>query len=876
LYLLFFLLLSGLASAQTADYYVATDGNDSWSGTLPAPNSGKTDGPFATIPRAQTAVRAILANPHGRTAPITVMIRQGTYWQSQPLQFGNSDSGTSQLKVIWENYPSESPVISGGIQLKNWNQVSGNEWQVSLATTTPNFEQLFYNGQRRLRPRLGSSTSNVGTYYRVLSTVYTSSQNTNCSVYVNGSGWECFDRFQYNSSDPISDSWKNLAPPAGNPCGQPAGNANLVGDIELVIFETWTVSKLRISCIDPNNKIVYLTGPTSSSYPSSYHGFLPSHRYLIENIQDELLQPGQWFLDRSKTPWVLTYLANSGEDPNTDLVVIPQASQVLVASQMQYVTFQGIWFENDNFVVPSAGYQSNSLDYTITAAVSCQNCQNVVFDSDIVTQTSGNALEFISCVNTQSPSWCVSTSASGTSSNNTIQNGAFYDIGGSGIRVGSPNNWTDTDTIVPHFFTVQNNVVEGVGRTFPSTYAIWQGSGHDNTYTHNDVYDGYHTAIGICDGGCIPGVSNSKGTFNITISFNLMQGILNDSGALYMNTGDPTFVATGNQILNNKVHDVTDAGIQDTKGYGGFGIKLDSDTGLVEVENNLVYRTTDEPMSQTCGPQIANSPNTIKNNVFSFTRLQVEGIVCSAPAGVSQFNFTNNLVFFSHAQIQWGCAYCTGTNCLPSVQNYSSNMYCDITTPTCTLSSTPFKTTNSACSQTMKQFSWSGWQGLGEDLKSQVANPLFVNPYYPTDDFALQSVSPASQVGFVPFDVNAPGRTSDNIQPPAIAATFPTAVYQAQVHWNMTSSPNPAKEGQAVTVTATITSTWGPPPDGSLITFTDTKNNQVLGTAGLKQGSASLKLTGLSVGGHTITASIGATTFWPSSTSYAMWQQVNE
>jgi hypothetical protein len=281
-------------------------------------------------------------------------------------------------------------------------------------------------------------------------------------------------------------------------------------------------------------------------------------------------------------------------------------------------------------------------------------------------------------------------------------------------------------------------------------------------------------------------------------------------------------------------------------------------------------------MSQTCGPQVANSQNTITNNVFSFTALQLESVTCAPPAGVSQFSFTNNLVFFSHSQIQWGCAYCSGSNCLPSVQNYSNNMYCDITTPACTLSTTAFKTTSSTCSQTVKQLSWSGWQGLGEDVKSQVANPLFVNPYYPSDNFALQNSSPASQVGFVAFNVNSPGRTSDNIQPPAIAATFPTAAYQAEVHWSLTSNPNPVTSGKSVTITATLSSTWGPPPNGTEITFTDTTKNQVLGTASLNQGSASLKVSGLSDGGHTITASFSTTEYWLGSTSYGMWQQVNK
>lgn len=34
-----------------ADFYVATDGNDLWSGRLPSPNSNENDGPFASVTR---------------------------------------------------------------------------------------------------------------------------------------------------------------------------------------------------------------------------------------------------------------------------------------------------------------------------------------------------------------------------------------------------------------------------------------------------------------------------------------------------------------------------------------------------------------------------------------------------------------------------------------------------------------------------------------------------------------------------------------------------------------------------------------------------------------------------------------------------------
>src|ERR1017187_5080415 len=77
------------------------------------------------------------------------------------------------------------------------------------------------------------------------------------------------------------------------------------GDIELYDFEKWTASELRIKSIDTTNNIIYLTGPTYQQ--DYYHGFIAGHRYVVENIKDELTQPGQCFLDRSRTPWTLTY-----------------------------------------------------------------------------------------------------------------------------------------------------------------------------------------------------------------------------------------------------------------------------------------------------------------------------------------------------------------------------------------------------------------------------------------------------------------------------------------------------------------------------------------------------------------------------------------
>jgi len=733
-----------------ADFYVATDGKDTWSGTLAAPNSNNTDGPFASIARTQTAVQAILKNPNGRTKPIQVMVRAGTYYLTQTLNFTSADSGTASLHVNWGSYPNEAPVISGGTRITNWTHGAGNQWTTTLPSSTQYFEQMFYNGQRRLRPRLGGY---LGTYYRIAATVYLPSNSSpNCSVYMPGLGWECFDRFVYEASDPIASTWENLSAPYPQ------------GDIELYDFEKWTASELRIKSIDTQTHTVYLTGPTDQQ--DNFHGMIAGHRYVVENLKNAFTEPGQWFLDRSKTPWTLTYLANSGENPPTDTVIIPQMTQVLVATGLQYVTFQGLTFEHDNWTVPiPLGYPSVSMDPAIPAAFGCYNCSNVTLNGVILTQTQGGGVEFFTTI------------PSSTTAHNTIENSAFYDLGAFGIRNGLLAQNSDTDANVAQFATVENNVIAGFGRITPSGFGIAQGDGHDNLYTHNEVYDGFQGGIKVCDLGCIPGGTDSHGAFNNVTSFNLIynlgEGITDDLGGVYYNT-DPA--ATGNQVLNNRIHDISDASALDKDGYGGQGIYLDALTSNALVQNNLVYRTSASLQAQTCGPQSPGTPNTIVNNIFAFGRIGIKQEGCAPPSSdILQFNFTNNLVYFDHGTVQRGFVVCGGSSCT-QVQKYASNMYCYSPSSQCTLPVNEFFTTNSSgtlgSGRTFSTFS--AWQGTGEDAGSVVQNPGFANPVYPDDNYTLKE-SPG--VGFVVFDTTEPGRTDPVIPDPTVMATFVTAPY---------------------------------------------------------------------------------------------------
>jgi hypothetical protein len=375
-----------------------------------------------------------------------------------------------------------------------------------------------------------------------------------------------------------------------------------------------------------------------------------------------------------------------------------------------------------------------------------------------------------------------------------IENSAFYDIGSTALRIGMPGRPGDTDANIPQFTTVQNNVVEGWGRVFPGSKGILQGDGHDNTYTHNDVYDGYHGAIAVCFcSGVTPPLTN-----NNIISFNhvydLFQGIMNDGGSLYFgaaSVAQPPSTSTGNKILNNKVHDVSDASALDADGYGGDGLYIDDFAGLVDVENNLVYRVSGNAVSFS-GPRAGpNQASTIKNNILAFARQSLINAYNpysynTAPPTVEFFVATNNLFYFDRNSAssttfyaQGGCTY-TGGIAYTAFEQWNSNLYWRTDgafgsdAKAFHMQPSPAPTVPCYFGNPAKWtfLTLAGWQSLGEDELSVVQNPGFNNPAYPADDYTLPKGSPGA--GFVVFDPSQAGRSNPVINPPAVPATFPT------------------------------------------------------------------------------------------------------
>jgi len=770
--------LATCQQAAKANIYVAPTGNDNWSGTLEAPNRAGTDGPFASVDRAQRAVRD-LRRSHKNA--ITVMLRQGTYFLKESLKFDHDDSGSPEGPIIYQAYPGEKPVISGGRAVSGW-KVSGGRWVVNL-NDYQNFEQLFVNGERRYRPRTTDK------YLYNDGPVYVSSQSDACRVFIPREGsYECFDRFRFKGSDLRSDY------------------AN-INDVEINDFEKWQMSKMRLKSVDTSAHIAYLTGPT---FPNPNSGFIEGHRYLVENVKEELKRPGQWYFDRPTSQ--LTYIPREGERPENAVVIVPQLPQLIIAENLSYVTFKGITFSHDNWVVPPQGHQSLQSEPNVSAALSFSNSNHITFDSCTIAHTGGWGLEFV-------------TGDDGPSHDNLAQNNVLYDLGTGGIRIGRYHQKNDSEDNVTHDNVVQNNLMAAGGRILPAGIGmgVWIGNSPGNTVTHNEIYDFYGGGIGVC----VPTPSGCPFPRDNTVSYNHVyqqgQGIISDFAGIYI----ATYKTTGNRVINNRVHDVTH-NFQEPDGYNGIGIYLDNITSNVLVSNNVVYRASQSVIFNNRG---AN--NTWTNNILAYGHdgiVQLGGLDAMArnrmmqqrqqqggpfggqqggpfggpfgrrggqrrrpggPGGGQQQGgqgpqeqadpdkpaliFTHNIVIWDRGRVQkvpgyWACSHPLSGESVPckSRFHFDSNLYWNPQGKEPVFAISDPQNPREANDQSMRD-----WQEQGEDEHSIVANPKLANVNYPADDFRLMPGSPAEKIGFQPFDFREAGLTTPLPRPPAQPPAFP-------------------------------------------------------------------------------------------------------
>lgn len=708
----------GPNTSTTADFYVATNGNDSWPGTLAEP--------FKTVNRARIAVEALKTHVSGRT--ITVLIRGGAYYLPSTLAFKAEDSGTATTPILYANYPGETPVISGGRLLTGWRLGANDSWELTLPSGVY-FTQLWVNGTRRYRPRTTPSS------YLYFENEYSTTGSTTT-----------VNEFTYRT------------PPTG---GVPSTMANL-GDVDLINFEAWDVPHMRIKSVNTTTKTIVTT--FSLTRNSFFTGFITGHHFLLENVKEALKVPGQFYVDRPTS--ILTYLPKSGETLTSTTIVAPNLEKIMTADDLSHVTFQGLTFAHSEWQVPAGGYSGGQADNSTPAAITMTNSTGVVFESDTVEHTGAYGIEF---------------QGSGVAGGATpylaqFRDGLVTDTGAGGIRVGGvgvcSGSGEHTDENVPQHIYLGNNLVTGGGRVFPVGYAILVGDAHDVLVEHNEISDFYNTGVGV---GYNWGYACNF-AHNDVVQYNLIhdlgQGVTEDMGGVYFLTG----VNTGNEALNNKIYNM-----EQTPGtYGAWGLYSDAGATGVLYEDNLVYRTTDASLhvNSEAGPPPSPTPPPTRfvNNILAYGAMGA--MDRHNDTTFLSVEYQHNVFYYDKGSIQYGYWYCEGKTTCTGYFDFNDNLYYDknITggEPADPFFKTSYFPSNGGQQPPITRMTFKQWQAQGEDTQSLFANPLFVDPAPGADNYTLDSNSPAFAVGFVAFNPSLAGRPSTaTLQTPANAPGYP-------------------------------------------------------------------------------------------------------
>ena len=121
------LIEPGSVYGQVKTFYVATDGNDTWSGALTQPNAEASDGPFATLNRGRDALREARRNASADDQDLRVVVRGGRYYLDAPLALTSEDSGATAHPTVFEAEPGELVYLIGGVAVDTFKAVTDPE-----------------------------------------------------------------------------------------------------------------------------------------------------------------------------------------------------------------------------------------------------------------------------------------------------------------------------------------------------------------------------------------------------------------------------------------------------------------------------------------------------------------------------------------------------------------------------------------------------------------------------------------------------------------------------------------------------------------------------------------------------------------------------
>ena len=545
-------------------FYVACDGNDKFSGTLPEPNNVGTDGPFATISRARDEIRKLKTTCQ-LTDPIDIVIRKGRYFLNETLVLTDEDSGTPQAPITYRAQENEEVVISGGRKIAGWEKAEGELWQAKLSKVRTGrwyFRQLFVDGMRRSRSRLPAG----GGLYDITGVL-----DPNAPLDMN------FQTPQGMSND--NHKGFRFTPGKIKPCD--------LDNLEVVTMHPFAATRMRIAELDNEAGWVKFTG---DEYIWSYS---TDKKFYLENLSAGLTEAGMWYLDGKAG--IVKYWPEPKEDMNSADVIAPVLEFIIrlegnaaAGRFVEHVIFRDLKFQHAGWTFPEDGFRDPQAAVGLPGAIHADGTRHCSFEHNEFSHIGNYAIEF--------ERGC---------QNNRITANKIYDIGAGGIKIGEKIN-RPKDIDETSGMEVTDNHIFECGKVFPEGVGIWIGQSSNNLIAHNEIHDLHYTGI---SAGWNWYFTRNRTRDNI-IEYNhihhVMKDKLEDGGAIYT-----LGIAPGTKIRNNYIHHVFGKRPNYT-----YGIYLDEGSMGILVENNVVHHFTEAGIRL----QIATGGNIIMNNIIAFGR----------------------------------------------------------------------------------------------------------------------------------------------------------------------------------------------------------------------------------------------------------------
>jgi hypothetical protein len=343
------------ANAGGQTLFVAVNGNDSWSGRLPEPNAGRTDGPFASLAAACRAARS-----QGANQPRKIVMQAGKYYFDEPLVLGAGDAG-----LTIESAPEADVCLYGGRKVTGWKKDGEKFYSVALPGVKDrkwDFRALIVNGRFCTRARLPEKG-----FFEHLSSFDVPWMSTT------GGGWkrkpttEELTTMKYRPED--IGPWLD------------------VNNAEITIYHMWDESLVGLKAIDTDKHILTFSSPTG--HPPGAFGV---KKYVIWNVREGMTRPGQWYLDR--TAGKLVHWPLPGEDMTKAEVIAPIIESIVHIrgtrqNPARNITIRNLMLSVTTTPLEAGGFGAGRFDGAVSVATA-ENCRLIELE---ITNVGGQGIK---------------------------------------------------------------------------------------------------------------------------------------------------------------------------------------------------------------------------------------------------------------------------------------------------------------------------------------------------------------------------------------------------------------------------------------------------------------------------------------------------